>query len=67
MTQKDPTNRPTAEQALTMFEDVVTKIGVISAHWRLRPIAETRLRCIVLDIYWAIRTILRVPGNALGA
>ncbi|OCH90630.1 hypothetical protein OBBRIDRAFT_825818 [Obba rivulosa] len=66
MTQTDPTNRPTAEEALREWETIKSHLGFVQRRWRLKPRVEPRARTFVLDIEYWFTLLLHCARRVLG-
>lgn len=65
MTQKDPTRRPTSEEALKLFEGLVEGVPPYKLQWRLQEHNASRMSVLLRDVgsvkdicFTAIRSIL---------
>jgi len=60
MTQRDPSSRPSAEQALQQWRTIRARINTLHRYWRLRSHLEAPILVPVLDIYYALGSIPRI-------
>jgi hypothetical protein len=59
MTQRDPSSRPSAEQALQEWRAIRISIGTLHRYWRLRDPMEPYLLAQVLDVFYVFKSIPR--------
>lgn len=71
MTQKDPTRRPTSEEALKLFEGLVEGVPPYKLQWRLQEHNASRMSVLLRDVgsvkdicFTAIRGILCISQLA---
>ena len=62
MTQADPSNRPSAEQALQRWRTIRARIYTLHRYWRLRSSKEPLGFVPVIDFFYALRSIPRIFG-----
>ncbi|KAI9507602.1 kinase-like domain-containing protein [Russula earlei] len=63
MTQRDPSSRPSAEQALQQWRTLRTRINILHRYWRLRDCKEPPIAIFVLDMFYLLGFIFRFLGR----
>ena len=60
MTQKDPSGRPTAEEALQQWRTIRARVHTLHRYWRVRDSREPPLFGPILDFFYVLGSIPRV-------
>ncbi|EJC99794.1 uncharacterized protein FOMMEDRAFT_127977 [Fomitiporia mediterranea MF3/22] len=66
MTRKDPKSRPTIDEAMELFENIISRQRKYTLTWRLKPATDGRLKHFIKDVGWISREGFLAIRNTLG-